>query len=50
MPDTNWLRSQDRMSFTPGQEWAGSTEKICGLHYSEVGQTLASINVLMGSQ
>ena len=28
LPDINWLRSQDRMFFTPGQEWAGSIEKI----------------------
>ena len=28
LPDINWLMSQDRMFFTPGQEWAGSTEKI----------------------
>ena len=28
LPDINSLRSQDRLSFTPGQEWAGSTEKI----------------------
>ena len=28
LPDINWLRSQDRMFFTPGQEWAGGTAKI----------------------
>ena len=29
------------MFFTPGQQWAGSTEKLA---YSEAGQTLASMN------
>ena len=28
LPDINWLRTQDRMFFTPGQLWAGSTERI----------------------
>ena len=27
LPDIIWLQSQDRICFTPVQQWAGNTEK-----------------------
>ena len=44
LPDINWLRSLDRMFFTPVVWSTVGRQHLRKLAYSEDGQTLASMN------